>query len=130
MENKLILKPDEKMPNLSRIVYKNGGEVPDELKGLYTGYTMGQKAIATYEALKPVHEKQVYKADKNILSKEEEAKAFEIVKKEVEKANKLREASDGKEEKSKTEGKDRTEHVRKGSDNGSKSLNISRERKS
>ena len=112
------------MPNLSRIKYANGGETPDILKGLYTGYTMANKAIKAYEQLKPIHEAQVYAHQKTITDAEEE-KAFEKIKEEVQLANQANEAEDVKAEKPTGKHKSRAERIREGSDNGSKSANVS-----
>lgn len=103
--NRLITIPDKAMPNLVRVVYENGGQTPEILTGLYTGYTMAKKAIDVYETLKPVHEAQVYAHQKTITD-EEEAELLKDVEKKVAKANKQLEVekSDGKE--SKSEAKD------------------------
>jgi len=74
MDNILITVPDKAMPNLSRIVYANGGETPAILTGLYTGFTMAKKAIDAYNKLKPVHEPQVYKGEKTLTDKERKSK--------------------------------------------------------
>ena len=128
--NKLITIPDKAMPNLSRIVYENGGTTPDILTGLYTGFTMAQKAIKAYEALKPVHELQVYSHQKTITD-DEEKELYEKVKQDVAEKNKKLEAeSDGKKGESKTENEGGTEHVRKGVENRSQSSDVPGKRKS
>jgi len=129
-DNRLITVPDKQMPNLVRVKYENGGTTPDILSGLYTGYTMAKKAIDFYEELKPIHEAQVYAHQKNI-SDEEEAKLFKEVENKVAEANKKLEAEKNNGKEIKTESKDegRTEYVRKGLDHGSKSSDLSRERK-
>ena len=122
--NKLITVPDKGMPNLSRIVYANGGPTPDILSGLYTGFTMAQKAIKAYLQLKPVHKPQVYSGEKTITT-EEETEAFEKVKEEVAKDNKLKEAKDGEEKGAKTENEGGAEHVHTGSNYRSEPVNLS-----
>ena len=97
--NILITVPDKAMPNLSRIVYKKGGEVPELLAGLYTGWTMAKKAIDAYNALKPEHKPKVYNSDKNVLTKDEEAVALDKTKEKAKEANKKKEANEVKENK-------------------------------
>ena len=113
--NKLITVPDKDMPNLSRIVYANGGPTPDVLSGLYTGFTMAQKAIKAYLQLKPVHKPQVYNGEKN-LTNEQETEAFEKVKEKVEKDNAVQKQGTEKgvheEVPSETQGKDEQESPR------------------
>ena len=129
MENVLITVPDKDMPNLVRIQYKKGGETPDTLKGLYTGWTMAKKAIDCYNTLKPVHEPQVYSKQKNITD-EEEAKLFAKVEEKVKEKNEALEAKqDVKEKVTKTKNEGGAEHLRKGLDYRSESFNLSRERK-
>lgn len=123
-DNKLTTYPDKAMPNLVRIKYEKGGNTPEQLEGLYTGWTMAKKAIDAYEALKVVHQPIAYTHQKTI-SDEEEATLFKKIEEEVATTNRLLEAKkDGKEEK--PEGKDEvgTEHLRTGANNGSKPVNL------
>jgi len=125
MDNTLITVADKAMPNLVRVKWKKGGDVPAVLQGLYTGYTMAKKDIDTYLALKPIHEAQEYAHQKKI-SDEEEARLYAEVQKKVDEENKELEAkANVKEEDPKTKNKSGAKHVRKGIDNRGESTNVS-----
>jgi len=62
---------------------------------------------------------------KRQLPTEEEEKALEKIKEEVQLANQANEAEDVKAEKPTGKNKSRAERIREGSDNGSKSANVS-----
>jgi len=95
--NELVVVPDNKMPNLYRIKWSDGGDIAGYLSGLYSTRISAKKKIMFYEA-RPKPQPIKYKHQKAI-SNEEEAEMFEKVTKQVEAEN------NGKEEKPKGKNK-------------------------
>ena len=115
--NELIVVPDKKMPNLYRVKWTEGGNIPNFLDGLFSTRIAAKKRVIIYEN-KPKPKPIEYKGQKTI-SNEEEAELFDEVKKQVEAEN------NGKEKENKGKNKGGAESVREGTDNGSKPANVS-----
>jgi len=97
VDQELVIVADKEMPNLYVVKYKNCGTTPPYLEGLFSTRIAAKKRIFFYENRK-VPQEQQYKGKKTI-SKEEEARLYEEVKKKVEAEN------NGKERNKKTKNK-------------------------
>ena len=124
--NPLVAYPDPAMPNMLKIKYQNGHPPPASLSGQYTSFTMVQRAIKAHEANKP--KPIAYRGQKNITD-EEEAALLKQVDAQVAEENAKAEADNGEEESKEIKNSADAEHLREGSDNGSESSDVPRERK-
>jgi len=115
--NELTVVTDKKMPNLYRIQWSEGGNIPNFLDGLFSTRIAAKKRVMIYEE-RPRPKPIEYKGQKTI-SNEEEAKLLADVEKQVEAEN------NGKEEKPKGKNKGGAKSVRKGTDNRSEPAIVS-----